>query len=147
MKKYILFLEFTTPRHKKNNIIFFSFIEATMTPWRNGSASDSRSEGCVFESRRGQILFYYFHFGILCECLMSTSKIFFHLLHFSNLNFKLCVPKMSMRLRYIKEKMFRSVDLIRTLHIMYVHHVCKVHTSIKMLLQNRCHHIVLPLHA
>ena len=25
-----------------------------MTPWRNGSASDSRSEGCVFESRRGQ---------------------------------------------------------------------------------------------
>ena len=24
------------------------------TPWRNGSASDSRSEGCVFESRRGQ---------------------------------------------------------------------------------------------
>ena len=27
------------------------------TPWRNGSASDSRSEGCVFESRRGQ-LFY-----------------------------------------------------------------------------------------
>ncbi len=26
-----------------------------MTPWRNGSASDSRSEGCVFKSRRGQI--------------------------------------------------------------------------------------------
>ena len=25
------------------------------TPWRNGSASDSRSEGCVFESRRGQV--------------------------------------------------------------------------------------------
>ena len=27
-----------------------------LTPWRNGSASDSRSEGCVFESRRGQNL-------------------------------------------------------------------------------------------
>ena len=27
------------------------------TPWRNGSASDSRSEGCVFESRRGQKCF------------------------------------------------------------------------------------------
>ena len=27
-----------------------------MTPWRNGSASDSRSEGCVFKSRRGQEL-------------------------------------------------------------------------------------------
>ena len=25
--------------------------------WRNGSASDSRSEGCVFESRRGQHCF------------------------------------------------------------------------------------------
>ena len=25
-----------------------------VTPWRNGRASDSRSEGCVFESRRGQ---------------------------------------------------------------------------------------------
>ena len=28
-----------------------------LTPWRNGSASDSRSEGCVFESRRGQTVF------------------------------------------------------------------------------------------
>ena len=31
-----------------------------MDPWRNGSASDSRSEGCVFDSRRVQI--YKFHF-------------------------------------------------------------------------------------
>jgi hypothetical protein len=31
---------------------------STMTPWRNGSASDSRSEGCVFESRRGQKFFF-----------------------------------------------------------------------------------------
>ena len=31
-----------------------------MTPWRNGSASDSRSEGCVFESRRGQNSFAFF---------------------------------------------------------------------------------------
>ena len=30
------------------------------TPWRNGSASDSRSEGCVFESRRGQIYRLFF---------------------------------------------------------------------------------------
>ena len=28
-----------------------------VTPWRNGSASDSRSEGCVFKSRRGQETF------------------------------------------------------------------------------------------
>ena len=31
---------------------------SNMTPWRNGSASDSRSEGCVFESRRGQTRFF-----------------------------------------------------------------------------------------
>ena len=31
---------------------------AMLTPWRNGSASDSRSEGCVFESRRGQKYFF-----------------------------------------------------------------------------------------
>ena len=30
-----------------------------MTLWRNGSASDSRSEGCVFKSRRGQFLHYF----------------------------------------------------------------------------------------
>ena len=30
-----------------------------VTPWRNGSASDSRSEGCVFKSRRGQKYFFY----------------------------------------------------------------------------------------
>ena len=28
--------------------------DSIKTPWRNGSASDSRSEGCVFKSRRGQ---------------------------------------------------------------------------------------------
>ena len=38
------------------------------TPWRNGSASDSRSEGCVFESRRGHTNFSFpsfFHHRIL----------------------------------------------------------------------------------
>ena len=29
-------------------------VQTAGTPWRNGSASDSRSEGCVFKSRRGQ---------------------------------------------------------------------------------------------
>ena len=28
-----------------------------MAAWRNGSASDSRSEGCVFKSRRGHKTF------------------------------------------------------------------------------------------
>ena len=31
-----------------------------MTPWRNGSASDSRPEGCAFKSRRGQLPFSWF---------------------------------------------------------------------------------------
>ena len=36
--------------------LLFLFVVCSVitTPWRNGSASDSRSEGCVFESRRGQ---------------------------------------------------------------------------------------------
>ena len=29
-----------------------------LTPWRNGSASDSRSEGCVFKSRRGHAFLF-----------------------------------------------------------------------------------------
>ena len=34
------------------------------TPWRNGSASDSISEGCVFKSRRGQSFFLNFYHGV-----------------------------------------------------------------------------------
>ena len=30
-----------------------------MDPWRNGSASDSRSEGCVFDSRRVQLFGFF----------------------------------------------------------------------------------------
>ena len=44
-----------------------------LTPWRNGSASDSRSEGCVFKSRRGQLFFHLFEqnfdrLGLPNEC-------------------------------------------------------------------------------
>ena len=39
--------------------------EVSGTPWRNGSASDSRSEGCVFKSRRGQV-------GFLC---IATNRV------------------------------------------------------------------------
>ena len=42
-----------------------------MTPWRNGSASDSRSEGCVFESRRGQ---KYFACFVLCYLTAKQRK-------------------------------------------------------------------------
>jgi hypothetical protein len=51
-------------------------------PWRNGSASDSRSEGCVFDSRRVQsrsnrISFFspslFFIFS--CRSLTLLSKI------------------------------------------------------------------------
>ena len=40
-----------------------------MASWRNGSASDSRSEGCVFKSRRGQFFLIYF-------CAQFISAIF-----------------------------------------------------------------------
>ena len=39
-----------------SNILKF-VVAYELTLWRNGSASDSRSEGCVFESRQGQNLF------------------------------------------------------------------------------------------
>ena len=42
------------------NYLFVKTETSQATPWRNGSASDSRSEGCVFESRRGHQTFDYF---------------------------------------------------------------------------------------
>ena len=45
----------------KQAFLMFCYQESlisSLTPWRNGSASDSRSEGCVFESRRGQNDFF-----------------------------------------------------------------------------------------
>ena len=38
------------------------------TPWRNGSASDYRSEGWVFESRPGQR--YYFNIAVMMEPML-----------------------------------------------------------------------------
>ena len=40
-----------------------------MAGWRNGSASDSRSEGCVFESRSGQGLLFFFDLRLQCGVL------------------------------------------------------------------------------
>ena len=42
-------------------------LPSIMTPWRNGSASDSRSEGCVFESRRGQTFFLDIKVGVVTK--------------------------------------------------------------------------------
>ena len=64
------------------------------TPWRNGSASDSRSEGCVFKSRRGQ---YVVSSGspriatitvtILCSSLAILSSLL-HVHFFKKLSFQ-----------------------------------------------------------
>ncbi len=63
-----------------------------MTPCRNGSASDSRTEGCVFKSRRGQLLFlnlnapgnifvYVFNLLNICSvCLWSVLPLLLVLL-------------------------------------------------------------------
>ena len=45
-----------------------------LTPWRNGSASDSRSEGCVFESRRGQRNLIFFFFLVLGNILIADKN-------------------------------------------------------------------------
>ena len=38
------------------------------TPWRKGSASDSKSEGCAFEARRGQRK--YFNIAVMMEPML-----------------------------------------------------------------------------
>lgn len=48
----------------------------TVTLWRNGSASDSRSEGCVFESRRGQQVFIFLLPEIENICLNYENQTF-----------------------------------------------------------------------
>ena len=40
-----------TTSENSSKLLYFLLLQ--LTPWRNGSASDSRSEGCVFKSRRG----------------------------------------------------------------------------------------------
>ncbi len=63
--KYVhvkLFVNKTRRRYDKrfSSYIAFNNRSAATTPWRNGSASDSRSEGCVFKSRRGQKQTFFF---------------------------------------------------------------------------------------
>ena len=50
------------------------------TLWRNGSASDSRSEGCVFESRQGHFFLFlptFPLFSLLFPYVHSCSSLFF----------------------------------------------------------------------
>ena len=42
--------------------------------WRNGSASDSRSEGCVFESRRAHVFVHAFFYWILMVKRLKGKK-------------------------------------------------------------------------
>ena len=48
-----------------------------VTPWRNGSASDSRSEGCVFKSRRGHKFFFPLSFSTFLFFRNILSLFFF----------------------------------------------------------------------
>ena len=47
-----------------------------MDLWRNGSASDSRSEGCVFDSRQVQFYFFsnYSIFILFFKILLKRNK-------------------------------------------------------------------------
>ena len=54
------------------------FLEVCKIPWRNGSASDSRSEGRVFESRRGQSKYFYkqlYHRNFILMALITITNI------------------------------------------------------------------------
>ena len=53
--------------------IFLYSSRAHKTPWRNGSASDSRSEGCVFESRRAHLFILSFSHDF---CRYLTNSLF-----------------------------------------------------------------------
>ena len=60
-------------------------------PWRNGSASDSRSEGCVFDSRRVHFYEIFFLFFFLYPLLFSFfsffSSAFYKIVIGSHINF------------------------------------------------------------
>ena len=56
---FFFFFSPTTPRDPQQNAKFGTcLLHEFETRWRNGSASDSRSEGYVFESRTGHDLFF-----------------------------------------------------------------------------------------
>ena len=61
-KKYIITIFLYFPRHflKKllDNITPIFFRQNQQAWWRNGSASDSSSEGCVFKSRPGHSMVF-----------------------------------------------------------------------------------------
>ena len=45
------------------------------TPWRNGNASDSRVEGCVFESSRGQVPFVCYYLETDVKAVLNGVEI------------------------------------------------------------------------
>ena len=57
------------------NINYFNQLPV-VDPWRNGSASDSRSEGCVFDSRRVQFPFYFYFFIKRRRILLGRMRSF-----------------------------------------------------------------------
>ncbi len=61
----------------------YNSMSSGRTLWRNGSASDSRSEGCVFKSRQGQQFFkhsngyFFFFFGFFYPPFLYFYLLFF----------------------------------------------------------------------
>ena len=52
--------------------------------WRNGSASDFRSEGCVFKSRPGHIFYIYIHFCCIKNKSQSLTKLMYKQTHMAD---------------------------------------------------------------
>ena len=72
------------------------YLKIMETPWRNGSASDSRSEGCVFESRRGHnFISKMFVFWLTNTAINSTDWFYFQRLVSLD-----CIGKFSHKVRH-----------------------------------------------
>jgi hypothetical protein len=63
-----------TVAHKHSLMAALMILLGFMTPWRKGSASDSRPEGCVFKARRGQNTKSLFRTFVLAEWVLEGTN-------------------------------------------------------------------------
>ena len=86
--------------------------------WRNGSASDSRSEGCVFESRRAQIFLskvvyidYWIVYRSRCA-IISMIQYFLLLLNHDFHRDSLCMYMVSSRYCFVRSRQARLAQSV-----------------------------------
>ena len=96
-------------------------------PWRNGSASDSRSEGCVFKSRRGQYFSFLFLLPLVTLNQFKLLFLYFFFFFQTNLlvtairSFSLTNKKIIMKYFCSVQSFFISTNLSNK--ILYLQHI------------------------